>query len=103
MSRQGATGDRVARSRLHFTRAIECGKGEQTGPLVALAEAVSVQKQDLTEFESLLNRALAINADRNPETRLANLIMQRRARWLLARKGELFLVPEEEKPLAEKP
>jgi hypothetical protein len=61
-------------------------------PLVALAEAVTIQKQDVKEFESLLNRALAINPDANPETRLLNTVMQRRARWLLSRKSELFLV-----------
>jgi predicted anti-sigma-YlaC factor YlaD len=55
-----------------------------------------VQKQDLKEFEALLNRALAINPDEHPETRLVNSVMQRRARWLLSRKAELFLIPDEE-------
>jgi len=42
---------------------------------------------------------LAINVDEKPEWRLVNLIMQRRARWLLARSDELFLTPvPEEKP-----
>jgi predicted anti-sigma-YlaC factor YlaD len=53
---------------------------------------VSVQKQDVKQFESLLQQALAINPDAHPETRLANLVMQRRARWLLSRKSELFLI-----------
>ena len=65
--------------------------GQQAGPLVSLAEAVSVQKQDLKEFESLLHRALAINPDVKPEWRLENLVMQRRAKWLLTREDELFL------------
>jgi predicted anti-sigma-YlaC factor YlaD len=39
-----------------------------------------------------LNQALAINPDAKPEWRLANLVMQRRARWLLARTDELFLL-----------
>jgi predicted anti-sigma-YlaC factor YlaD len=47
------------------------------------------------EFESLLNRALAIDPDANPDTRLLNLVMQRRARWLLSRKAELFLIEKE--------
>ena len=59
--------------------------------LVALAEAVSIQKQDLAEFRSLLNKALALNVDAKPEWRLANLIAQRRARWLLSRTDQLFL------------
>jgi predicted anti-sigma-YlaC factor YlaD len=91
MSRPNASTNAEARSRQHFDRAMQLSGGLQAGPLVALAEAVSVQKQDLKEFESLLQRALAINPDAKPEFRLANLIMQRRAKWLLSRTDELFL------------
>ena len=42
MSRQGAAGDAAARSRRHFERAMEISRGQQAGPLVALAEAVCV-------------------------------------------------------------
>ena len=35
------------------------------------------------------------NADAWPEFRLANLIYQRRARWLLSRRDQLFLIPDE--------
>lgn len=94
MSRQGAAGDPVTRSRKHFGRAMELCGGQQAGPLVALAESVSVSKQDVAEFRSLLSRALAINPDEKPEWRLVNLVMQRRARWLLSRADELFLTTE---------
>jgi predicted anti-sigma-YlaC factor YlaD len=67
-------------------------KGTDASPMVALAEAVTIQKQDVKEFESLLNRALAINPDANPDLRLLNTVMQRRARWLRSRESELFLV-----------
>lgn len=90
-SRNGAEGDFAARSRKHFDRAMELSGGFQAGPLVSLAETVSVQKQDRKEFQSLLERAVAIDVNGKPEFRLANLIMQRRARWLLARVDELFL------------
>ena len=59
--------------------------------MVSFAEAVCVQKQDLKEFETLLHQALAINPDLKPEWRLANLVMQRRAKWLLSRTDQLFL------------
>jgi predicted anti-sigma-YlaC factor YlaD len=65
--------------------------GQQAGPMVSFVEAVCVQKQDLKQFESLLKQALAINPDARPEWRLANLVMQRRAKWLLSRTEELFL------------
>lgn len=90
-SRNGAEGDFAARSRKHFDRAMELSGGFQAAPLVSLAETVSVQKQDCREFQSLLGKALAIDVNAKPEFRLANLIMQRRARWLLARVNELFL------------
>ncbi len=99
-SRQGVQGDANVRSRAHFDRAMALTKGGQAGPLVALAEAVSVKTQNLEEFKSLLNRALAINVDDQPEWRLVNLVMQRRAHWLLGHVEDLFLTTE---PAAEKP
>jgi predicted anti-sigma-YlaC factor YlaD len=94
MARQGATGDPVERSRKHFDRAMELSQDTQAGPLVSFAEAVCVQKQDLKQFDDLLKRALEINPDTHPESRLVNLIMQRRAKWLLAKRDELFLIPD---------
>jgi predicted anti-sigma-YlaC factor YlaD len=91
-SRQGAEGDPEARARAHFQRALELSQGRQAGPLVALAEAVCIQKQQAAEFQALLERALAIDPDEHPPTRLVNLIMQRRARWLLSRMDDLFLL-----------
>ncbi len=91
MSRPGGEGDPAARARQQFERALALSGGQQAGPMVSFAEAVCVQKQDLKEFESLLHRALAINPDAKPEWRLANLIMQRRAKWLLGRTEMLFL------------
>jgi predicted anti-sigma-YlaC factor YlaD len=100
MNRQGVKGDAAARSRRHFERAVALSHGIDAGPYVSLAEAVAVPKQDAKEFERLLNKALAIDADAHPEIRLSNTVMQRRARWLLARKDDLILpeAPPPEKP-----
>ena len=96
-ARQGAKGDFAARSKAHFDRAVALSDGQLASPYVAYAETVTIQKQQRTEFESLLKRALAVDSDARPEWRLSNLIMQRRARWLLSREDELFLSgqPEE--------
>jgi predicted anti-sigma-YlaC factor YlaD len=91
MARQGAPGDAAARARKHFDRALELSQGKLASPLVSLAESVAVEKQDKVGFQSLLDRALAINPDAAPELRLQNLVAQRRARWLLGRVDELFL------------
>ena len=48
-------------------------------------------KQDKAEFERLLNEALAIDPDAAPRDRMANLVAQKRARWLLGRTDRLFV------------
>jgi predicted anti-sigma-YlaC factor YlaD len=90
-ARQGAPGDFAARSKAHFDRAVALTDGQLASPFVSYAETVSVQKQNRVEFESLLKQALAVDPDSRPEWRLSNLIMQRRARWLLSREDTLFL------------
>lgn len=92
LSRPNAAPDALARARRHFERAVELSGGQQAGPYVALAESVAVAQRDRRQFEDLLRHALAVDADRRPEWRLANLVMQRRARWLLLRADQL--VPE---------
>lgn len=101
MARQGGQGDPVTRSRRHFDRALELSNGQEAGPFVSLAEAVALPRQDRKEFVALLNRALAVKADARPERRLVNLLMQRRARWLLERADDLILEPE--KPQTDNP
>jgi predicted anti-sigma-YlaC factor YlaD len=98
--RQGARGDPAERARVHFDRAVSLTGGQLAGPYVSLAEGVSVSRQDRREFESLLRRALEIDPDARPEWRLANLVGQRRARWLLAREDDLFLDPAPAPPAA---
>lgn len=93
MTRQGAAGEPAERARLHFERARELAAGRQAAPFVTFAEAVCVERQDAAQFDSLLRQALAVDADAHPEFRIANLAMQRRARWLLSQKENLFLVP----------
>jgi predicted anti-sigma-YlaC factor YlaD len=91
MARQGARGDPSARARMHFDREVELTKGQLASPFVSLAEAVSVPADNRAEFESLLQRALAVDPDARPEWRLQNLVVQKRARWLLSRKDDLFV------------
>jgi len=89
--RQGARGDALARSQTHFERAVELSSGQQAAPYVALAETVAISKQNRAQFEALLNQALAVDVNARPDWRLANLVMQRRARWLLSRTDELIV------------
>ena len=99
-ARTDRTGNLDARIRHHFERAMALSQNQLAGPLVAYAEAVSVKNQNVKEFQALLNQALQINPDAKPEWRLMNLVLQRRARWLLARTDDLFLISDSP---AEKP
>jgi predicted anti-sigma-YlaC factor YlaD len=90
-SRLGAHAGWEPRSRAHFERAVTESDRSLAAPYVALAESVSLQKQDRAEFSALLERALAIDVDAHPEWRLQNLVAQDRARWLLSRMDELFV------------
>jgi predicted anti-sigma-YlaC factor YlaD len=91
MIRQGAEGEPADRARRHFDRAIELSGGQQAGPYVALAESVAVETQNKKQFNELLEKALAVDVDARPEWRLSNIVMQRRAEWLLSRTEDLFL------------
>ena len=88
--RPNGRGDPAARARAHFERAVELTAGTEAAPYVALAESVSVPQQRRAEFEALLKHAISIDPDQHTQSRLANLVVQRRARWLLARTERLF-------------
>jgi predicted anti-sigma-YlaC factor YlaD len=90
--RSEAMGGSPERARAHFEKAMALSGGGKVSPLVTLAETVSVRAQDRREFTSLLDRALAFDAEKGPPGwRLANLVAQRKARWLKGRTDELFL------------
>ena len=86
-----AAGGSVANAREHFARAAQLADGRRAGPYVSLAEAVSISENNKKEFESLLKQALAVDLTKAPDQKLANVISQRRARWLLGRIDDLFV------------
>jgi predicted anti-sigma-YlaC factor YlaD len=69
---------------------VELQAGQGPGPYVALATGVVVNAQGRAEFEKLMNQALAIDPEKNPDARLVTIITQRRARSLLANIDSLF-------------
>ncbi|MAG69887.1 MAG: TRAP transporter TatT component family protein [Vicinamibacterales bacterium] len=77
--------------RRHYDRALALSGGRSAGLHVAYAEAVSVPTQDSAEFREMMDLALAVDPDEDPDNRLVNLIAQRRATWLLDRIEDLFL------------
>jgi hypothetical protein len=90
MSSPTRRGDRTARAKEHFDRAIAISKGLSAGPYLSYAESVMIPAKNRAEFESLLRAALKVDVNAEPENRLQNLIFQRRAKWLLSRADKLF-------------
>jgi predicted anti-sigma-YlaC factor YlaD len=90
MARLNPKPDRFAIVKAHFERARELSQGHQAGPLVSYAESVLVPRKDRAGFQDLLRQALRIDVSKWPEHMQLNLVMQRRARWLLSRTDKLF-------------
>lgn len=91
LARPGGGPAAIARARALFDQIVAETRGRHAAPFVSLAESVSVQEQNRAEFVRLLEQALAIDTAKTPKNRLANVVMQERARWLLSRIDELFL------------
>lgn len=77
-------GGSVERARKHFDRAVELSQGQSAFAYVSLASSVAWPAGDRAEFERLLKQAIAIDVTKRPAIRLANLIAQKRARFLLS-------------------
>jgi len=87
----------------HFNRALELSGGLNAGPYVALAGSIAVNEQNVEDFINLLNKALAIDPDSNPENRLANILSMRKARWMLDHIEDYFLLPGDEDDIGDNP
>ena len=83
-------GGSATRAREHFDRAVALSNGESAFAYVALATGVAQPAKNRAEFERLLRAAVAIDVSKRPSIRLANLIAQKRARYLLAQVDKLF-------------
>jgi hypothetical protein len=77
-------GGSPSRAREHFDRAVSLAHGESAFAYVTMASSVAEPAGNRAEFERLLKAALAIDVSRRPSLRLANLIAQKRARYLLS-------------------
>jgi predicted anti-sigma-YlaC factor YlaD len=80
------------RAREHFARAVALSDTGKVGPFVSLAGTVCISRQDTAEYKTLLRSALEVDLDRRPGDRLANILGQRRARWMLNNIETFFLL-----------
>ncbi len=91
-----AMGGNEEKARYHFNKALEYSNNQSAAPYVALASTVCINNQYVDEFRNLLNSALEINVDEIPETRLLNILAQRKAQWFLDHIDYFFLLDEGE-------
>ena len=75
----------------HYQKALELSRGLRASPYVTYAESICVPEQDRAAFSAALERALAVDATEPNAQRLVNILMQKRARWLLPRVDEYFI------------
>ena len=73
-----------------FDRAVEMNGGSAS-LYATYAKNVCVPAQDAAGFDEALEKALGINPDDEPSTRLMTIIAQRRAAWLRDSRGDFFL------------
>lgn len=88
---RSTVGGSIEKARGHFDRALQIAGGRRAFPYVSFAESASVVRQDKQEFKALLEQALAVDVSKPTDYRVANLLAQKRARWLLSRTDELFV------------
>lgn len=72
-------------------KAMEVSKGNTAGPYVTYAQAICISLQDYEGFDTALEKALAINPDDNPSTRLSTIISQEKAQFLLNNRENYFI------------
>ena len=75
----------------NYERALALSSGRHAGLFVTYAEALAIPNQDRDLFLSLINRALSVDPDAEPENRLLTLLAQRRAEFMLDRMDDLIL------------
>lgn len=75
----------------YCNKALALTDGLTPNPYIILAETICVPMGDEEGFVSNLNKALQINPDDNPSTRLTTTISQKKAKKLLDSKGDFFL------------
>jgi predicted anti-sigma-YlaC factor YlaD len=80
----------------HFNRAIELSEGLSPGPYMAYATSVCMSNGDYQQFEELLKKILEINIEAQPESKVMNILAQKRAQWLLDHIDDYFLIGDVE-------
>jgi predicted anti-sigma-YlaC factor YlaD len=82
-------GDR-AKAKEAWKKGFAYNKGQTPGPWLTYALTFSLPEGNKEEFRDCLNKALAIDVNAHPESRLQSVLAQQKARWYLDRIDSLF-------------
>lgn len=91
-------GGSLAKAEESYAKAVAYSEGGSASLLVTYASSICVLKEDYAGFKASLERALAVDPNAHPESRLETVLAQRAARRLLAEADKYFVVQESEQP-----
>lgn len=83
-------GGGAEKAKAAYKKAMEYSQGKTPSIYITYATAFCVPAQDGKGFVTNLKKALSINPDDNPETRLMTILAQDTARWMLEHKDEFI-------------
>lgn len=87
--------DWLAKTDFHFSRSVELSGNSHAGVYIAYASGAGIKLNNPDLYLKYLNKALEINPDDFPESRLANTIAQDKAGRLIDGIGDIFILDYE--------
>jgi len=81
-----------------YKKALAYSKGGSASLFVSYATSICVPREDYAGFKAALEKALAIDPNALPESRLETVIAQKSAKRLLSEADKYFIAPEGETP-----
>ena len=90
-SGRSSIGGSKERALEHYQEALRLSGNLKASPYVTYAESICVPEQDRAAFTAALQNALAVDATEPNDQRLVNVLMHKRAGWLIERVDEYFI------------
>lgn len=85
-------GGNLERAYFASSEAFRVSDGKTPGPYITYATSFCIPQQDIEGYTENLNKALTIDPNANLDARLATIIAQQKARWLLDHTDDYFIV-----------
>lgn len=84
-------GGNIERAEFTSAESFRASKGKSPSPYITYATSFCVPNQDAEGFKENLKKALAFDIESDPANRLALVIAQKKAAWLLAHGDDFFI------------